>query len=186
MSIVILLSQMTTDPLLNMRADAQRNYKQLVKTAKNIFNAQGAFIPLETIAKQAGVGIGTLYRHFPTRKSLLEAVYADKIANLIENAQAQINSPLSDDALRNWLEMTVEYAANHDGFNDLMELILKDKNSNLISAGSSLLNNAQKSGKLRSDLTIFDLLHLVNGIIIKGNPQKTTKLLSVIMSGLRA
>lgn len=173
----------------SLRADARRNYEHLVRAAEAIFSHKGPFTSLEAIAKRAGVGIGTLYRHFPTRKDLLEAVYAEKIAELAARAQSSLQAKSPDKALADWLQTTVEFAAKNSGFADLVSLSTADKQSPLITAGSSLLMQAQKKGTLRKDVTIFDLLQLIGGIVSHGTTTSEIKrgstLLSVIMSGMR-
>ncbi len=186
--IFCIVKLMTIDPS-SMRADARRNYNRLIQAAEAIFSIQGTFTPLEAIAKRAGVGIGTLYRHFPTRKVLLEAVYSNEITDLTTRAHSLLVAKSPDKALSNWLQMTIEYATKYGGFSDLMSLIVEDKDSVLVLAGSSLLKRAQKNGTLRDDVTIFDLLHLINGIVANDNPasdlQRMNRLLSVIMAGLK-
>ena len=178
---------MSTDPS-SLRTDARRNYERLLQSAAAIFSVESAFIPLETIAKKAGVGIGTLYRHFPSRKALLEAVYSDKIAELTAQAHTLLQNAAPDKALATWLQTAIEYSAKHGAFNDLLSLTSEDKGSPIVSAGSDLLAKAQKTGTLRDDVTIFDLLQLVNNIATNGDSeaerQRTNRLLSVIMAGL--
>lgn len=179
---------MSTDPL-SLRADARRNYDHLLRTAENIFSAQGASATFESIAKQAGVGIGTLYRHFPTRKMLLEAVYADRIAILVGRASSLLLTNSPDKALVAWLQMTVKYITEYSGFDDLLSLTLEDGASPVVSAGSSLLVKTQKAGLLRKDVTIVDLLRLVNGIVASnatpGELKRIDGLISGIVAGLK-
>lgn len=176
------------DNPLNLRADAQRNYNLLIKAAGTIFSVQGSSATLDTIAKQAGVGIGTLYRHFPTRKSLLEALYADKLTSLTDKASDLLASTPPDQALAAWLKTTLDYTAKYGGFRDLMSLIMDDEDSSVIAAGSRLLSEAQKSGSLRADVTIDDLLQLVSGITSNASDEELERsnvLLSVIVAGLK-
>jgi AcrR family transcriptional regulator len=179
---------MSIDPT-SLRADAQRNYDRLLHTASSLFSVQGPLASMEKIAKQAGVGIGTLYRHFPTRTALLEAVYADKITDLTTKAQALLSAPVSDEALFSWLQSTVDYSLKYSGFSDMFSLLVEDQDSALIVAGSALLLRAQKAGTLRDDVTIMDLLQLVKGVVVDGSSSRdaarTTKLLSVVEAGLK-
>src|ERR1700732_453143 len=93
-----------------MRADARRNYEKLVASARAVFTAEGTSAPLEDVAERAGVGIGTLYRHFPTRQALLEAVYLDEVEALARAADELAElSPW--DALTRWLQRYVAFAA---------------------------------------------------------------------------
>jgi AcrR family transcriptional regulator len=177
-----------TNNALPIRADAQRNYDRLVEAAHAVFAMQGAQATLDGIAKQAGLGIGTLYRHFPTRKSLLEAVFADKIASLVNKVPSLLQETSADTALTSWLKTTVDYSAKYAGFSDLMGIMTKDENSPLAIAGSKLLSEAQKTGVLRSDITILDLLQLVYGIVGDTSSKelkRTDKLLSIVIAGLK-
>src|SRR6516225_11656657 len=94
-----------------MRADAQRNYASLLKTARSAVSERGDDIVLEDIARSAGVAIGTLYRHFPTRQDLLEAVFLDETNALRAQAEALASDPDPFDALINWLRLQMDFAA---------------------------------------------------------------------------
>lgn len=180
---------MSIDPS-SLRADARDNYNRLIEATEVILSRERTISSLESIARLAGVGIGTLYRHFPTRKDLLEAVYADKINELVAKAQKLISTNSPEQALSRWLQSTLEYSTEYGGFADLMALEARDKSSSLVSAGSELLANAQKTDALRADVSIFDVLQLLNGIISSDAGAdsliKKDKLLSVVMSGLKA
>src|ERR1700722_2050620 len=97
------------------RADAVRNRERVLEAAKIVFNAGGPDASLEAVAKRAGVGIGTLYRHFPTREALFEAVYRREVQQLGELAEALKNEPSPVDALRRWLRSNVEFVATKKG-----------------------------------------------------------------------
>src|ERR1700687_1121834 len=94
-----------------MRADAQRNYASLLKTARVAVSERGTDIVLEDIARSAGVAIGTLYRHFPTRQDLLEAVFLDETKELRAHAEALASAPVPFDALISWLRLQMDFAA---------------------------------------------------------------------------
>src|SRR5450631_4099299 len=94
-----------------MRADAQRNYASLLNAARVAISERGADIVLEDIARSAGVAIGTLYRHFPTRQDLLEAVFLDEANELREHAELLASAPVPFDALMNWLRLQMDFAA---------------------------------------------------------------------------
>lgn len=171
-----------------MRADAKRNYDHLLETAATAFSVDGAAATLEHIAKSAGVGIGTLYRHFPTRRSLLEAVYADKITSLISGVPALLRSLAPDKALAAWLKSVVEYSQKYGGFSSLVEMMTAEKHSPLLAAGSELLKKAQDGGVLRPDVSIKDIMQLINGLMVDSSPEeieRSKKLLDVIISGLK-
>lgn len=174
-------------PSTPLRADAQRNYDKLLQAAATLFNANRS-PTLEHIAKRAGVGIGTLYRHFPTKKLLLEAVYAQKLTSITDKASKLMQAPTPDQALAEWLRTIVTYSATYGGFSDFIALSIKDKNSPLITTGAELLNKAQAAGSVRNDLTITELLHLIHAITDDGTGAQVNqarKLLSIVVSGLR-
>lgn len=169
----------------SLRADAQRNYNRLLQAAEKVFLKNGSATTLESIAKQAGVGIGTLYRHFPTRKSLLEAVYAPKITALIDKVPALLQKTTPEEALARWLQLLVDYSVRFGGFSNVIALSLQDSRSPLIAAGAKMLTNAQRAGTVRSDITIIELLRLITNIISEGAPKETEKLLSIVVAGLK-
>ncbi len=171
-----------------MRADARRNYDKLVAVAEAVFSSHGATVPLEQIAKKANVGIGTLYRHFPTRKDLLLAVYVDHIDALVQEDQALSRKTPPVTALATWLQNTIDYTIKNGGFGDLIALLANDKHSPLAEAATELLENAQKAGLLRSDITAAEVLQFVQGIAdspTEADRDKMRKMLSVIIDGLR-
>lgn len=189
MSTHLLFIFIMPDNQTRLRADAQRNYNRLLQSARSVFNSLGNAATLENIAKTAGVGIGTLYRHFPTRQALLETIYADKIADLIGKAPRLLTVQPPDQALFSWLKLMADYSVQLGGFNDLMSTALKDKNSPIVAAGSKLLTKAQTTGALRQDISLIDILRLINGIVADTSVQdieRTDRLLSVIMDGLKA
>lgn len=159
-----------TNDRSNLRADAQRNYERLLKAAESILVSQGAFTSLEAVAKRAGVGIGTLYRHFPTRKTLLEAVYADKISELLRLATPTTTSN-PEVALISWLKTMANYTVQNHGFDTFIKLALEDDNSPIVATGNTLLTRAQKAGRMSSDVTILDLLRLVTAIAASDTPK---------------
>jgi len=157
-----------------LRTDARRNYERLLKAAEAILASQGSFTNLEAVAKRAGVGIGTLYRHFPSRKVLLEAVYADKISDLLSKTKVAANTS-PEEALVTWLKTMANYTVNYHGFDAFVRLTLDDNNSPLTTAGNTLLSRAQKAGTMSADVTIFDLLRLVTAIATSDTPKNDLK-----------
>ncbi len=103
-----------------MRADARRNYERLVATATAAFAERGAEASLDDIARRAGVGSGTLYRHFPTRQALLEAVYRDQVEELCSQARELLASPSPGDAFATWLRAMASYMTTKRGLSSLM------------------------------------------------------------------
>ena len=178
------------------RTDALRNRERILEVAKVAFTSEGANTSLEEIAKQADVGIGTLYRHFPTRDELIEGVYRNEVEKLAAAATrfAQKMSPL--EALRAWMLLLVDYiAAKHiiapalntiaGGASRLHEgsrTILQD-------AIGELVKRAKKSGDLRTDLDAYDLLRALIGASHVGSstdwPESAKRLVDILIAGSR-
>ncbi|HYJ69317.1 MAG TPA: helix-turn-helix domain-containing protein [Nocardioidaceae bacterium] len=187
-------SQETSDPRSRLRADARRNYDRLVVAARETFQARGGDATLEQVAKAAGVGIGTLYRHFPSRLALVEAVYLEDVEAL-EAAATESTSLPPWEALSGWLEGFVEYAmVKHALFAELAEAYGKDSTfvshcRELISRASALvLSRAQEAGVARDDIEPPDMLRLVHGVALTPNPDpdQVKRMLRVVIDGLRA
>src|SRR5262244_2488694 len=143
-----------------MRADAQRNYAKLLDAANAAFLEHGADdVSLEEIARRAGVGAGTLYRHFPTRQALLEAVYRDDIAELSAQAYELLERLPPDEALAEWLRLQVAYVIRKRGLGAAVfaavgkesELFLWCREA-LRGAGTALLAAGQRAGTVRADV----------------------------------
>jgi AcrR family transcriptional regulator len=181
-----------------MRADARRNYDRLLSAALAAFAEHGADdASLEEIARRAGVGIGTLYRHFPTRRALLEAVYRDQVEALRARADELRESESPADALAAWLRALVSFSSTkHSLTTALLETLGKD--SELLSACSmvicgaagTLLTRAQQAGVVRPDADPLDVIRLVHAVNIatqRGptDPGQTDRLLGLILDGLR-
>jgi AcrR family transcriptional regulator len=182
-------------PARAMRADARRNYERLLVAANAAFTEHGPDASLDDIARRAGVGIGTLYRHFPTRQALLEAVYRDQIEALSVEAESLLNAPSPGDALATWLRSVLTHNVTQRG---LKEALMNGEGSELVSsskmqmreAGGALLARAQQAGAIRSDLDIADLLRLVYGIALANekapeSAMRADRCLLVMIDGLR-
>ncbi len=188
-SIRILYSYCMDTPPVKPRADAQRNYELLVRATKDAIAATGSIPALDFIAKKAGVGIGTLYRHFPTRGNLLKAIYADNIAALVTEAAELVCKPDVSPvaAVQTWLQKAVHYSLDDAGFGEMVELSIHDKQSPLLVAGSQLMDRAQDMRVFRSDITILDLLRFTHSITSDTGPEmthdKADALVSVIVAG---
>jgi len=176
-----------------MRADARRNYEKLIRAACDAFAADGASASLEDIARRAQVGIGTLYRHFPTRQDLLEAVYVDEVEAICRSAD-----DLADlgpwEALSTWLHRFVGFAATKRALSDeLVNYIDRDAEvlrtcgASIFAAGTRLLERAQEAGAVRRDTDFADVGRLVGGIaVIKAtDPGQIERLLDIALDGLR-
>lgn len=151
-----------------MRADAQRNFNQLLTIAREVFAEQGAEASLRDIARRAGVGLGTLYRHFPTREALLDALLRSSFDELAERAKSLEASSASDKALVTWLKEIIAFTHEHRGIiAPLMGAIEAPDSAlhascvTLRSAGASLLARAQNDGKARADLNGAELFDII-------------------------
>src|SRR5689334_892070 len=162
------VTEPTTQNLLERpkRADARRNYEKVLAAAREAFAEGGESTALEEIARRAGVGIGTLYRHFPNRQALLEAVYVDEVEAVCRTA-AELEDADPWDALSQWLARLVAYmATKHALIGELTEYLDKDAElfatcrASLYGAGETLLARAQEAGVVREDVSVADLMQL--------------------------
>ena len=149
-----------TDQTRKPRADAVRNRERVLEAAKVVFNAGGPEASLEAVAKRAGVGIGTLYRHFPTREDLFEAVYRREVEQLSELAEQLKNAKDPVDALRRWLRSNVEFVATKKGMSAALALTFQSSSDlaafsmdRLTKAIGSLLDRAVAAGEMRGDVS---------------------------------
>jgi len=177
-----------------MRADARRNYERLVDAARQVFAEQGGGASMDAIAKEAGVGVGTLYRHFPKRIDIVEAVYKTDVDGLMTTATEVVATLDPWDALVAWLEAFVRYATTKRTFlNELHEAF--EKNPQLRSASrerieaalSSVLDRAQAAGVVRTDLDGPDLMQLLGSMCMSVTltADQSERLLTMILDGLR-
>ncbi|WP_036330660.1 TetR/AcrR family transcriptional regulator [Microbispora sp. ATCC PTA-5024] len=177
-----------------MRADARRNYDRLLAEARVLFEEQGPDAPLEDIARRAEVGIGTLYRHFPTRQALQEAVYRDQIEALAQEAYDLAERSRPEEALMRWIRSMLAHAVAKRGLNRALMATL-GKESDLFAAcrqqinaaGEALLAPAQEAGAVRKDLEVGELLKLVHGVSVatERSPDGADRLITLIIEGLR-
>lgn len=172
------------------RADAARNFDALLAAARDAFAEHGADASLEDVARRAGVGIGTLYRNFPTRRHLFESVYAEEV-----NALGKAAAALADDppwqALTAWLRRFVEYTvtkrAVRDALNGESDIFLACRDA-LFEAGGPLLLRAQAAGEARPDISFDDLLRMISGIASTAFPDEgqRDRVLAFALDGVRA
>jgi AcrR family transcriptional regulator len=178
------------------RADAVRNRERVLEAAKAVFSAGGADASLEAVARRAGVGIGTLYRHFPTRESLYEAVYRREVEQLGDLAEELKNEAKPVDALRRWLRSNVEFVATKKGMSAALALAAHGSPElhsytfdRLTKAVGALLNRAVAAGEIRSDASPEDLLRVLVGMCYMhdqaGWQSTVLRLLDVFVDGLR-
>jgi AcrR family transcriptional regulator len=176
------------------RADALRNYEKLVAAAREAFTEADRSASLEDIARRAGVGIGTLYRNFPTRADLVQAIYVDEVEALSRSAEE-----LADlepwEALSGWLHRFVGYVATKQALSDELfavtdperQAVFAGCRAMLNSAGEPLLRRAQEAGVVRPDVTIEEVVRMVAGIakIPAAEPAEIQRVLAVALDGLR-
>ncbi|GAA1565924.1 TetR/AcrR family transcriptional regulator [Kribbella hippodromi] len=176
-----------------MRADAQRNYDRLVASARTAFAEQGADAPLDDIAQQAGVGNATLYRHFPTRQALLEAVFRDHIDALCRQAEDLMSAPSPGAALKEWLGAVIAQGSTERGLAASLLTALGTDGSScraaVFGAAQALLARAQKAGDVRTGVPVGQLFKLVNAValVTETEPdaaEQAAALLDLIFDGL--
>lgn len=178
------------------RADAQRNRERILEVAKEVFTRSGANTTLDDIAKQAGVGPGTLYRHFPARDALLEAVYRTEVEKLAaaEGKFAETMPPL--EALRAWMLLFVDYIATKKiiapALNTLVggsSKVIEASYTQIHEAIRALVRRAIKSGDIRKDLDAVDLLKALVGVAYMSTTpdwqQTARRLVDILITGSR-
>ena len=177
------------------RADAVRNRERVLEAAKAVFSAGGAEASLEAVARRAGVGIGTLYRHFPTREALYEAVYRREVEQLGELAEQLKNEANPVDALRRWLSSNVQFVATKKGMSQALALAAYRSSElsaysadRLTKAVGGLLDRAKAAGELRADISPEDLLRALVGMCYMndqpGWQASVLRLVEVLVDGL--
>jgi AcrR family transcriptional regulator len=175
------------------RADAQRNRDLLLAAAKDVFTEHGVDAPLDDIARRAGVGNATMYRHFPTRSDLIVAVYADEVAALCARGDELAATCEPREALFSWL---ADFIAHVTGKKELALAVADDRtgarstlfgqwHTAMHTTAATLLAGAQRAGVVRADLDVPDLLSLANGIALSGaSPNRLDRLLALVREGV--
>jgi AcrR family transcriptional regulator len=185
-----------TSTVRPLRADARQNYERLVEAAAASIAELGPNVSLEEVAKRAGVGIGTLYRHFPNRQALLEAVYRDQVnANCARGRELLATTPPGE-ALLLWLHSLLTYNLSMRGLKEaLMAGEVSPQTSEckamMHGVGGELLSRAQEGGAVRRDIEITDLLRLVHSIALMVEPgaegtARAERVFEVMVAGLKA
>jgi AcrR family transcriptional regulator len=156
-----------------MRADARRNYERLLTEARAVFAEHGTDASLEEIARRSGVGIGTLYRHFPNRHAMMNAVFQEALTSLLGRSRELASAEQPCGALVEWLRALITHAGEYRGLARALMSASTDKSSALSQcsvplrqAGERLLVRAQESGAVRADVSIDDLMQLTNAIAL--------------------
>lgn len=177
-----------------MRADARRNHDRLLAEARTVFAEHGTDASLEDVARRAGVGIGTLYRHFPNRHALMSAVFEDSVRELLARATDLQTAVDPCQALLTWLREVVAHAAAYRGLSRALmsatpTSALSRCGNPMREAGNALLTRAQNAGTVRADVQITDLLQLTHAIALAaeespGDPDLADRLLELTLRGL--
>jgi len=179
-----------------LRADARRNYDLLVVAADAAFTEHGADASLEDIARRAGVGIGTLYRHFPTREALLAKVLDESALAMVARAHELRGVSPPTAALATWLDAMIGYVSTYSGLSESLAANLVETGTELgctcqlmSSAGEMLLTRAQQAGELRADTDFKDLMLGVHAAAWAAEqtcePAAAQRLLTIMIDGLR-
>ncbi|MEU1475086.1 TetR/AcrR family transcriptional regulator [Streptomyces sp. NPDC001668] len=181
-----------------MRADARRNYERLLKVAAEAFAERGEGASLDDIAKRAGVGSGTLYRHFPTRQALLEAAYLDRVEGFARRADELARELPPGQALGEWLYELCVGTIEVRGLRTLLGSAMADGSAVLTVCGTHvrgaatrLVSAAQEEGSLRRDVEPIELLRLAHGVagaaeLGDGGGESIRRYLTLLTEGLRA
>jgi AcrR family transcriptional regulator len=178
------------------RADAQRNRRRLLETAKAAFAEKGSAASLDEIAKVAGVGAGTLYRHFPTRDALIEAVYRNETEQLVAAAARLAEARAPAAALREWLLLFVDYmATKHDIYEALNSIVggtaelYSASTEQMKRAIANLIDRAVASGEVRLDVDPLDLLRALAGVAnLSAGPdgkEAAKRMVDILIAGIR-
>ena len=187
----------TDERVRAMRADARRNREKLLAAAVELWADAGEDVALETIAEQAGVGIGTLYRHFPTREALAEAAYRNEVRRLCAAAGELLEERPPDEALAQWMDRFVTYVAAKRSMADMLQSVVAssdpalytDARRQMANAITMLLDAAARAGTVRGDVEPDDVLRVMSGIWLGADApdwsERSRRLLSLLMDGLR-
>jgi Transcriptional regulator len=178
-----------------LRADAQRNRDKILSAAVRVFAEQGLDAHLERIAKEAGVGSGTLYRNFPTRENLIEAAYRNELARLCDAGPDLLASMPPREALRAWTGRFIDYATAKFGMAEALRTVIESgvnpyaqSHEMILDALTALLDAAATAGTIRSDISPTDMFAALTGIALtSGKPEQreqAERLLDLTLDGL--
>lgn len=181
---------------LEVRSDAARNRNNLLTAATRAFAASATEPSMRGIARDAGVGIATLYRHFPTREALVDAVYQDQVQRLTQGARELLQQYRPDQAMRQWMDLFADWLATKHGMTDtLLAMIDAGKiahaqtREELLAAITAILDAGGVAGTLRTDVSAEDIAAALIGIFtVAGRPgqqDQADRLLNLLMDGLR-
>ncbi len=184
-----------TAPGRPLRADARRNYEQIVAAARETLREQGTAASLEEIARRAGVGIGTLYRRFPSRLALLEAVYREDVDGLRQRTDDLLASAGPWEAVEGWVNAFLDYASSKRVlFAELVEAIGRDSEllthsrAVITATAQQVLDNAKAAGVVRADVEPADLTRLIGGCSMMGpvEDDQRDRVVAIMLAGIRA
>ena len=186
-----------TAPARRRRADAQRNYERLLVIARAAVDESGGDVSLEAVARDAGVAIGTLYNHFPTRQDLLEAVFLDDVHELQRSAGELADAADPLEALTGWLRAQLGFSARGRSMGAAVVSAKHAEGSEIYranqamqQAGAVLLERAQAAGVVRPGIGIIEVLRLVYGIGMAidhaADPAGADKMFAIVVAGIRA
>ena len=184
-----------TSTVRPLRADARQNYERLVEAAADSIRELGPNVSLEEVAKRAGVGIGTLYRHFPNRQALLEAVYRDQVNVNCARGRELLTTTSPGEALPLWLHSLLTYNLSMRGLKEALmageiSLQTSECKAKMHEVGGALLARAQEVGAVRRDIEVTDLLRLVHSIALMVEPgaegaARAERVFEVMVAGLK-
>jgi AcrR family transcriptional regulator len=180
-----------------MRADARRNRQRVLEVAQQVFAAEGLGVPIDEIARRAGLGVGTLYRHFPTKEALFEAILVSRMEEVVEHAHSLAGAKDPGEAFFGFLAAMSEEGVSKK---DLIEALAragfdlkraKDAKKEMKAAVGKLLERAQKAGKVRKDVSVEEVLSLVSAASAAnerygGDSKSRARMLTVICDGLKS
>ncbi len=187
----------TAVPMRMMRADAKRNREKLLLAAVELFAGAGEGVALEAIAEHAGVGIGTLYRNFPTREALAAAAYRNEVQRLCDAAGELLGERPPDLALAEWMDRFVTYVAAKRSMANMLQSVIAASDSALyaearlqmVGAITMLLEAGEDAGSIRGDVEPEDVLRVMSGIWLVADgedwSERARRLLALLMDGLR-
>lgn len=184
-----------TGPGRPLRADALRNRDALVAVARGAFSASSQNVPLEDIARDAGVGIGTLYRHFPTREALVEVVYATELDDVVSSAATLLAQWGPERALRAWMRRYAGFSLMKRGIMDTLRagwasgrIATPSTRERVSGALAEILRAGAADGSLRSDISAGDVTTMVLGVVLSTGPAapitQLERLFDVLVDGL--
>jgi AcrR family transcriptional regulator len=177
-----------------MRADAARNRARVLEVAYATFASEGLSVPIDEIARRAGVGAGTVYRHFPTKEDLFRAVVEDRITGIVDQGQALVAAGDPDALFEFFRSIVLQWGATDRGLADalagigiVIETALPDVEEAFLRMLADLLEAGQKAGTVRSDLDVRDVKAILSGClsIQAANASQAERLTEVVLDGLR-